>query len=346
MRTRIRFVICPLEARVGGDRGVLAIITLILYIVTLLGFAIVLAVALVTADVSLTQICIGSLGIVIVAPILWAYWRAYRRRHPKSGGTRRRLARLEAIEANLAGVVRLPHRVVEHALLRAGDGWGHRIREIPAIPLGFTTIIIDRKNTNARAMSGLDVSFEPVDFWNEPDAADLLARVDERYSLSAKKDPIPTVKWWHFPRHMRNPTGSFLFFAAQMWVWFSVWEMLKGTFSWRRGLLFAFVIAIIVLQWFVPLIYDRRWWLVPGGFVRQEDRAWWRRLRFSMFSPETHHLVLDFRGTGEGWLFSDSRPIFIRFLPSLGPLLAAGWTSTARSPTDAEIHSLFGSAER
>lgn len=182
MRPRIRFVICPLEARVGGDKGVLAAMALVLFILTLLGFALALAVALFTADVSLTQICIGSLGVVIVAPILWAYWRAYRRRHPKSCGPRRRLSRLEAIEGSPAGAARLPHRVIECALLRAGDGWGYRIGEIPAIPPGFTTVIIDRKNANARAISGLDVSFEPVDFWNEPDAADLLDRVDERFS--------------------------------------------------------------------------------------------------------------------------------------------------------------------
>jgi len=139
-----------------------------------------------------------------------------------------------------------------------------------------------------------------------------------------------------------------------------IWEVVKSVFwvLWMIGGLgylirelitaggLTSVIPLVLILggflalWVMPLIAERKWWLVPGGVICRESRLWRRGHRAELITPAQSPLIIDMRSEMVYLLHGRSIRSYA-CLDGTAWAVAAGWMSRARTPTMAEVRAFL-----
>jgi hypothetical protein len=136
-----------------------------------------------------------------------------------------------------------------------------------------------------------------------------------------------------------RPVSSFAIWSALLvYVVYSV--VTKG----QRVHALAYVVG---LAWIVAaasgsLFWERRWWLVPGGLVCRESRAWRNKLGVRHYTTRESALFIDMRG-GYGIVADGRRSLRFASPGWTSWAVLTAWLSRARTPTREEALAFVGS---
>jgi hypothetical protein len=100
-------------------------------------------------------------------------------------------------------------------------------------------------------------------------------------------------------------------------------------------------LAMAFRAWVVPLFYEHRWWLVPGGLVCRGFRFWHRGVVVKMFTRADTPLFLDARD-GTGSVLDGGRLRQFSYPEDDLPAVIAAWVSRARTPSLEEVSAFVG----
>ena len=254
----------------------------------------------------------------------------------------KRLCRLVTWPDALA---RCPHRVFEHAVLKTGS-LSKAVKRVGKLtPPGF--VIVGRGVPNDVPYwlgwpRRMDTPFEPIDYtdgemlgwlavlnWEEEDTweAEFLAGISDA-NLS------PRIR--NRRQAWRGALGSIW---NVFWLLFFVGQLVRAirSGSWAPTLV---VLAIFIPGVVIPLVIEKRYWIVPGGLARRVGMLWRQKPRLEFFSPADTTLVIAW-DKGEVMAVRHGR-IHKFMLEDAGPYaLLAGWLSTAPTPSEAQLQGLL-----
>jgi len=217
-----------------------------------------------------------------------------------------RAERLGLVMGAPAAVSRFPHRLIEHALRRrpvSARGLLPLLRRIPPGQVVFANL------PNAPKPTRNAVSFEPTGITHDVEQLNWLLRMNlEQQGLPAPppetpidENPRPTV------RESLTALGAFL----QHWQ-VLLWWAVAAVYFWKAGWSIKVVLLLaatysVFTRWILPLLRERRWWLVPGGLVLREFYFWRKDVKVKLYRPADTPLFMD-AGTGT-WMLGQA-PVF------------------------------------
>jgi len=272
--------------------------------------------------------------LAFLGPIVWIKLYMRFRGRPHGKRQKDRVRRLGELAATPQFEVRLPHRAVELALYRRGRCALHKLKDLQWF-LSGQIVLIPKSFASGGAKSGpLEVGFEPIS---------LLAtgeEVHELVSLATISEPIvePTPMRHRNLRALTLTTSAWgaLLFGIGCFIYIAA----IGS-RWEKMIWGGIILASFSSSAITSVLLRRHWWLIPGGLVFREDAAWRKGVRVSVFRPRDSALLVDWR-SNQGCVIQNGVCGKFTFSDEMATVIPAGWLSTARSPTDAEIHSLFG----
>jgi hypothetical protein len=205
---------------------------------------------------------------------------------------------------------------------------------------GTVVVANDPAATKVPTSPGTSLKFEPVSFDDEEGLrtlweADLSLWLDELEKAGSL--PVPTSTTFSAWRLVGGIVLAIVIACLSMgflsWLWFRD--------SWAKG---AFMLLILVAVTAIPYIWlnfsERQWWVVPGGFLYRDYRAWRNRFRTGHIRAAESVLLMDFRAerillVSKGSLFDVSVED-----SDLSGILS-GWLSRAQPPSEEEVRAFL-----
>jgi hypothetical protein len=92
------------------------------------------------------------------------------------------------------------------------------------------------------------------------------------------------------------------------------------------ALTFAGVVGLLTFASMWRLVVERRWWLVPGGLVYREVRAWRKEIGVRRITPDDSSLLLDWR-SNTGLVLDRGKPCWFPCNAASASVVVAGWIS-------------------
>ena len=288
------------------------------------------------------SITAGLIGPIALA-ILVERSRHARRMRP----TRLRTERLDRLAASPASRDRLHHRHIEGVLRRVHAGRRAIERELVRLPPRSIILVTAREFVPRKVPCDSTVPFEPIDIADNSNHvfdlvdlffSDVAAFVEPARATAADSVNPPaqglfsgTSRQWAACAAVMIPFLAFVFYQT------------IGSFD-----RFEFVALLVCLSFVASqaprcLIFERRWWLVPGGLLYREDRIWRKSLRWGVIRANESPLMIDMR-SGIARVVERGRVRRVRCAEIARWFVVAGWASAAPSPTDEQVRSFLGVA--
>jgi len=256
-----------------------------------------------------------------------------------------RARRLQAALSAPHGPERLPHRAVEHLLRSGYVSWLSQGKLLKKLQAGLTLVANGRRRIDSDwRPAGVSVPFEPV----------ALERDSELLSWLLYEDAQEQGVDWDVIEPRRSPAGAsadksrpqikqWVALAALMaFPAYGAFRILTGRLD-AGSLLCLLGIVPFLLAWFVPLMEERTWWLVPGGLLCRESRMWRRRMDVFLFTAEDSVLFLEMK-QGIGIVTAHGQTLGFGY-PQREPWVTRGvlsaWLSRGRRPTREEAGSFI-----
>lgn len=198
------------------------------------------------------------------------------------------------------------------------------------------TVIVVNRPANMERPVGAKRFFEPIDIFE--DMGRLFDVLDEEACLEESKinktsdmsatGPALSGRIWAI-------LFSTLFLSWVGWGAYKLYLWITG--SGKVGAaLSAIMLCFILANLLSSALWQRRWYLVPGGLVQTKDKLWKKRRTFTIATPESSPLFLHLGGD-YGLVVSSGYFSQFLFGESTSFAILSGWLSTARRPTMEEI---------
>jgi len=281
---------------------------------------------------------VAAAALGMAAAALCVYWLGTypRRRVAKKNAIR--LSRLERLAKNDCAVERLPHRMVELRLMQKPlNHWLVRSFHIPpgvvVIANGLRRILGPSPEENA-------VAFEPIEMPEKLQDLVLLNLQQQCPALATELNQSDSyrVSAWKRVKYR-------LCWASTV-IGTIFLPVFGGVRAWRSHstedvVLWLAVACTPVASVVAGIMNERQWFLISGALVHRSSPFYLRRSVMRFYRPEDCGLFIDAR-SGEGFVIADGEAeVFPCHGSSYWPVVA-GWISTARRPTRAELDGLIG----
>ena len=281
--------------------------------------------------------------LAVPAPAIWIRVmdrRLYRAADRSDPIRARRLAWL--VQADRSN--RYPHRHIER-MLRVGPLKVRRLvpllQRMPPRPLVYVCSLNDRRMIGPAANA---IHFEPIDIAHDAQGLTAVFTMNlEQQGLIAPPHPSEAHER-HTPKareHLRSISG----FLRRRWgmVLWCLLLLLLYPRNWIYVVAFpvaCFIVGLII-AWLMLLFREQTWWLVPGGLICREFRFWRRGVEIKRFTPADTPMFINAR-KGWGFVLDQGRPIKFPCPQTTSWVIAAGWISTARTPSLNEVRAFLG----
>ena len=284
-------------------------------------------------------------------PIAWIMFMKWLERGGRLGRRRRPRPSLWGTPGNIE---RSPHQLIELALRSEPQDRRRFFAGFKQIPAGEVIVAEwNWRGLRPHRPAG-EVQFEPIGLSGDPERLAWLGRMDPR---EPTRDPGPRAA----KRKPARPRPSFrqrpllylnrwiaIAYAVLFLVYWSFFP--SPAFPWYRfyryslfllGGVIIFALATAFEAWVVPLFYEHRWWLVPGGLVCRGFSFWRRGVDVKMFTPADTPLFLDARNA-TGNVLDGGRLLRFHYPKDDLPAVIAAWISRARTPSVEEARAFVG----
>lgn len=258
--------------------------------------------------------------------------------------------RLVRLTAQVNVWQRFPHRMVEMVhFLRTGSSRRMK-RSLRKLAPGDAILLNWPRGKDIPRPTANEIPFEPIDvgedherlWWlillniQEKGEGRIQSLVSEEEEANDDGDDISS-HMWEMPKNVSWGLVILAFFGY--WVYEMIINRLSSLFA-ALGIL----IGIFLSGWLLPLLAERKWWLVPGGMICRESRLWRKGNRAELITPAQSPLILDMR-SGMGYALS-GRDVRSFACPRWTAwAVAAGWMSRARTPTMEEVRAFLLASE-
>lgn len=282
-----------------------------------------------------------TIGLMAGLPFLWVpkFSRAIARRRLRASMARS--ARLAHITETEKYAARLPHRVIENVLRLYPEPKRRTRRALRSVSTGRMIVVYDPNMPHRWRPDAKELMFEPLDLSHDSDRGLSLLRLSADVSDEDTKDP----------GHPPGETESMIAMAGRLtrlryrrlWVLYTiaVIYLIVRLATSANCIIAAAVTLALGCSIFPRLLLRRQWWLVPGGLILREDKAWRRGVDVHLFNTDSSALFIDMRN-GQGMVYDGCKVWRFQCAPFNRWLVVAGWTSTAQRPTLDEVRSFLG----
>ena len=264
----------------------------------------------------------------------WRFWNAHRK-------TSLRTRRLARIVGQPGAIQKLPHRVVEY-LMRRGPLSSRRLNRFIHDAPPLFVVVANYSPKHPPWPLPVSVPFEPVELRSDRQRILMLvtATLEAQYGTAFEVTGNTTELRSFRSLLLRSAWFFYMFVFVLLPVCYLVYDFAIHGIGWHN--IFPILIILYLLSLtLIPLVAERKWWLVPGGLVYREYRVWRSRLRAGFIKPFDTPLIVDVRS---GIAFVRRRRNFLGLrCPNLASwVLVAAWLSRARPPTVEEIEAFLG----
>lgn len=270
-------------------------------------------------------------AVATIGPVYWSIiafrWRRTQIRGPNS----LRQQRLESLCHRPEFNQRYPHRNLELAF-RSEKTSGRHMRKLLSRFLPGDVCIITSPGVGRSSPERRDLAFEPIDLEAEEETEALAeAGYDPAVGDGGNTDEAGATE------------KSLPFWKVDVdgwldWIGLIVLLFIMIRTGVRNPVLLCVMTALLGIRFYGRLVYERRFWMVPGGILFREARAWRRGLRIGSILRADSALVIDSVHI-QSYTLHEGR---VLRLPCAGPPLLVAWLSTARPPTPSEVAEFFG----
>ncbi len=256
---------------------------------------------------------------------------------------RNRLDRLAKISKHPNGSTRLPHRQAESEMRRIRPTKARLKKALARIPPRHVLYLNYPLRPSSQLPTSNDVPFEPIDIAADDEQLNWLVTMNLESGPQLPEFDQPKKKG-------RWPDGIKALLAVifrLLYILMMIGAILGGGYDlffgkWSsESFAFLFYAAIFSGGFIIPLFVEKKWFLVPGGVVMRESRLWTRNDQINVYTPNTHGILFDAESRTVALLDGTRLYRFQSDEDVTWPTLAA-WLSTARTPTDQEIHTFLG----
>ena len=259
-----------------------------------------------------------------------------------------RTRHLDRMATDKPARLRFPHRLIEH--------WKYQRRarksrlKLLMEEIGPGSVVVLRKYyVRYPPPEPSCIPFEPVQALLDQDRVYYLIHLHLGPEEPAQESPPPESS----VAHSQDPKLPLRERYAWVIQWFcilvvvgllteSIYGMLVAP-SLPNALLLLMLTGALGGQLVVSVLRGRQWWIVPGGLIYREYRAWWRKDRIGRITPADSSLVID-RHTNHCYALVDGRLMAFACSDWDWWLLATAWVSTLPPPRMEQVQSFFDSA--
>lgn len=275
---------------------------------------------------------VATIG-AVAAPVGWVFaWAAFRHARLMSR-TKLRTERLSTLRTYERTMHRLPQRLVEHCLRQRYVGARRIGRCLRSHVPGRTFVILRRDGESFVPPGPLEISFEPISTLEADERTAFVSgqhalhddEESEAYGDGAKHRPgHRTMREW-----VQGVARVTMALIGVAYFAITLVRVFQNPIERIIGLVLLLLLGAVAL---VPLFWQRRWWIVPGGLVFREDRFWNRQARWGRITPSDSPFLMDWR-METGYVVHKGRVLSLKCNEMTNWLAVAAWMSTSPPPT-------------
>lgn len=283
---------------------------------------------------------------LVIVGFVWAANRSHR--SMLLAEKKYRTLRLSSVRRHPGAPRRLPHRMVEGILRGMNLNWSIDSKCARLLNPGDTICLNYPREPALIRPVPTRTTFEPIEIPDDVERIEsLLNETVEAYHNAEAGDHRIRVEEAVTESKPLKIKSFFVWIWQAFWFLFLCAILVKGLYGLLTQGLSSSYAPIILLYgglilgaWLMSYLFEKKWWIVPGGIVMRWSPFYRTHPKVLVFTPDDSALLVDFRVSRA--VISQNGKAYRLACPDFAPYaVLAAWLSQARRPSRHELDYWF-----